>query len=73
VRHAGATDPESGGQFTVKRYREEKAADGAKRIVLEPANPDFEPLVIDASSADDVQVVAEVMRVVSVGDHDLPA
>lgn len=63
VRHAGTTDPESGGHFTVKRYREELGANGERRIVLEPANPSFEPVVVTPSEAGDVRIVAEVVAV----------
>ncbi len=57
VRHGGTADPETGGAFTVKRYR----ADGG-RVVLEPANAEFAPLVVDAG--DEVRVIAEVARVI---------
>jgi SOS-response transcriptional repressor LexA len=56
VRHGGTADPETGGAFTVKRYR---AADG--RIVLEPVNPEFSPLVVN--EGDEVRVIAEVVKV----------
>jgi len=62
VRHAGSADPETGGQFTVKRYRMEEGPDG-RRIVLQPANAAFEPLVIHPSEADEVRVLAEVVQV----------
>ena len=63
VRHAGLTDPETGGQFTVKRYRKETGPNGDRRIVLQPANTEFAPLVLTASDADEVQVIAEVIKV----------
>lgn len=65
VRHSGITDPETGGQFTVKRYRAERSAEGVTRVVLEPANPAFAPVVPTADDADEVRVVAEVVAVVS--------
>lgn len=56
VRHGGTADPETGGEFTVKRYR---AAGG--RIVLEPVNTEFSPLEVNAG--DEVRVIAEVVKV----------
>jgi predicted helicase/SOS-response transcriptional repressor LexA len=64
VRHGGAQDPETGGQYTVKLYREDdKGPKGAKRIVLQPANGEFEPLVITRRDAGEVRVIAEVVEV----------
>ena len=63
VRHAGTADPETGGQYTVKRYREEKAAGGAKQIVLQPANPAFNPLIVAPDQATEIQVIAEVAAI----------
>lgn len=63
VRHAGKTDPEHGGQFTVKLHRVENSPSGEARLVLRPANPEFAPLTFGASDADSVRVVAEVIEV----------
>ncbi|MFO0640726.1 MAG: type ISP restriction/modification enzyme [Polyangiaceae bacterium] len=63
VRHAGTTDPETGGHYTVKRYREEKGPGGRKRIVLQPENPDFEPIVVAPAEAGEVTVIGEVVTV----------
>ena len=61
------TDPETGGRYTVKRYESEKAGmeDSWEhtRIALKPANPAFEPIVLDDASEDTVQVVAELLEV----------
>jgi|SRR5262245_13772466 len=50
VQLRDATDPESGQRYTVKRYESEKAAEGDslrhERILLKPANSDFEPIVL---------------------------
>jgi len=56
VRHAGPTDSETGGQYTVKLYREEQG-----RVVLQPRNAEYEPLVMEAG---EVRVIAEVVEVV---------
>ena len=63
VRHGGPADDETGGQYTVKLYREEKGAKGEKRIRLEPANDEFKPLTITAREANEVRVIAEVVEV----------
>jgi len=68
AQYRGPEDPDTGGQFTVKRYKSEKvpASDGEwehSKIVLEPLNPDFKPIEIKSSDADDVKVVAEFLEV----------
>src|SRR5580693_1584013 len=61
VRHPGVENPETGGHYTVKRYREAKGPTGEKQILLEPANAAFAPIVI-ASGVADVRVIAEVVE-----------
>lgn len=51
VRYSGDPDPETGGQYTVKRYKEARNAKGDRHIVLLPVNPDFSPLVLDRGTA----------------------
>ena len=68
VQYRGAADPETGGAFTVKRYRSEKVeAKGEEwrhgRITLSPINPDFKPIVLTPRSEGDVVVVAEWLAV----------
>lgn len=68
VRHSGVADPTTGGHYTVKRYRSEKAAteDGDwehTRIVLEPLNPDFGPIVLTPADEGEVQAIAELVTV----------
>jgi hypothetical protein len=68
VQYRGAADPETGGAFTVKRYSSEKSesSDGAwqhERIVLEPLNRDFQPILFTREAEGDVQVVAELVKV----------
>lgn len=61
-------DPESGLRYTVKRYESEKV-EGAEhawrhvRIVLQPENPQFEPIVITAEDEMELAVVAELVEV----------
>ena len=68
VQLRDSVDPETGQRFTVKRYRSEKTADAAGwphvRIVLEPTNPDFEPVELTAEHEDSVTVVAELVDII---------
>ena len=63
-----ALDPDTGQRFTVKRYRSEKAVndDGWRHlaIVLEPLNPDYEPIELTAEDESPVAVVAELIEVI---------
>ncbi|MBR4189994.1 MAG: hypothetical protein IKQ55_08540 [Kiritimatiellae bacterium] len=64
AQHRGVADPESGGAYSIKRYRSEKRAtsDGSwrhERIVLEPLNRDFDAIEIGEEDADGVRIVAE--------------
>jgi SOS-response transcriptional repressor LexA len=63
VRHGGQADPETGGQYTVKLYRQQKGAKGTAQIVLQPANPEFAPIVVAPGEIDAVRVLAEVVEV----------
>jgi uncharacterized protein len=68
VQYRGPADPETGGAFTVKRYRSEKSesSEGVwqhERIVLEPLNSDFQPILLTREAEGDVQVVAELAAV----------
>ena len=63
-----ATDPETGGRYTVKRYQSEKAAAGDSwrhaKIILQPANLEFESIVLDDVEEDAVRVVAELLELI---------
>jgi SOS-response transcriptional repressor LexA len=66
VQYRGPADPETGGSFTVKRYRSEKAfsPDGSWRhtkIMLEPLNPEFQPIVFETENEGEIQVIAEYL------------
>ena len=69
IRHAGTVDDETGGEYTVKVYESEKAAqdDGAgwqhSRITLKPLNPDFGAIVLEPDSEDAVSAIAEFVEV----------
>ena len=70
AQYRGIADPDTGGAFTVKRYSSEKEAvkdEGWRhtRVVLSPLNPDYEPIVVSADEAEDIQIVAEFITVLS--------
>lgn len=69
VWHEGATDPETGGEYTVKEYSSRKAPseDGEfehTEIVLSPLNPAYEPIVLTPEHEGHVRVLAEFVEVV---------
>lgn len=68
AQHSGIADPESGGSYTVKRYKSEKMAkDGDSwehgKIILESLNPAYKPIVISENTADEFKVIAEFLLV----------
>lgn len=70
AQYRGIADPDTGGAFTVKRYASEKEVveDGDwrhTRVVLSPLNPDYEPIVVSPDEAEDMQIVAEFITVLS--------
>jgi uncharacterized protein len=70
AQYRGIADPDTGGAFTVKRDSSEKEAaeDGDwrhTRVVLSPLNPDYEPIIVSAKEAEDMQIVAEFITVLS--------
>ncbi len=74
AQHRSIEDSESGGSYTVKRYRSEKKAgpDGSwthSRISLEPLNPAFKPLVLENVDEGEVAVVAELAEVLGAGSN----
>jgi type I restriction enzyme R subunit len=68
VQLRGATDPETGHRYTVKRYESEIAREGDSwrhsRITLRPVNPSFAPIALTGTDEGDIQVVAEFVEVV---------
>ena len=62
-------DPETGQRYTVKRYESEKVKDGNSwrhaRITLKPLNPDFEPIMLTSAEEGELQVIAELVEVLS--------
>lgn len=60
-------DPESGAPYTVKRYKSEKSEDQEgwrhMRIVVQPANADFNPIVLSGTEEGKLQVVSVLVEV----------
>ena len=69
VQMSDATDPETGQRYTIKRYHSEKIQYGESwrhdLITLRPNNPEFEPIVLREREEGKLQVVAELLEVVS--------
>jgi type I restriction enzyme R subunit len=68
AQHRSIHDPETGGSYTVKRYKSQKAAgpEGSwkhNRITLEPLNPEFRQIVIEGVEEEEISVVAEFLEV----------
>lgn len=66
-------DPESGANYTVKRYESEKRDDGEgwrhARVALKPENLEFEPLVFTEAPEEEFAVVAELVEVLRKPSH----
>lgn len=74
VELRNAADPETGSRYTVKRYSSEKVADADggwrhSRVTLSPANPDYEPIVLEHVEEGDLAVVAEFLEVIAQPDE----
>ena len=69
VQLRNEVDPETGHQYTVKRYESEKVQDGDSwkhtRVTLKPVNPLFQAIVLGGVEEDQVQVVAEFVEVLA--------
>ena len=69
VQLRDATDPETGARYTVKRYASEKAGEGDAwrhaKITLKPNNPEFAPIILTDVEEDSLQVVAELLEVIT--------
>lgn len=66
VQYQEIADPETGGSYTVKRYRSEKShsAEGEWRhtkITLEPLNSEFQPVILEPEDEGAIQIIAEYM------------
>jgi len=63
-------DPESGGRYTVKRFK--VVARSGKRITrvrLEPNNREFSPMVLDEDPERELKIIAEFLEVLVPAGH----
>jgi len=69
AQHRDIVDPDTGGSFTVKRYRRVAVSgeDGGRQLgaLLEPLNPDYPTIEIPSDSGEDFRPVAEFLEVVN--------
>jgi SOS-response transcriptional repressor LexA len=69
VQLRDATDPETGERYTLKQYESEKETHGDSwrhsKITLKPINRDFQPIVLSAEDEHQLQVVAELVEVLT--------
>jgi len=71
VQHHDIADPETGGSYTIKRYRRRAGGAGAGagqdrergEIRLEPENPQFPAIVLKDTDAETIRVLAELVEV----------
>ncbi len=62
-------DPDTDLHYTIKEYRRRPEAHYAdeeqmKAVILQPHNPDFQPLVLTSEQADQLRVIAEFLEIV---------
>lgn len=63
-----ARDPESGGRYTVKRFKVAARRDGrVARVRLEPLNKDYEPILLEDDPMRQLTVIAEFVEVLVQG------
>lgn len=68
AQHRAASDPETGGAYSIKRYSSEATTEGDlwrhERITLSPLNPDFPPLSFGPDTPEDaLNAIAEFIAV----------
>jgi SOS-response transcriptional repressor LexA len=66
AQYRGPADPDTGGSYTVKRYRSSKVTEGEeswrhRQIQLAPDNPDYEPIILVPRQEADFRIVAEFL------------
>lgn len=68
AQHRSISDPDTGGSFTVKRYKSKKRIHPDEtwqheEIVLEPLNKSYEPIILSPTTEDELQIIAEFITV----------
>jgi transcriptional regulator with XRE-family HTH domain len=62
--HNGARDPETGGRYTVKRFRVlQRHGRRIAKVRLDPANRDIAPIVLEKDPERELKVIAEFLKV----------
>lgn len=69
VQHNNAEDPESGGKYSIKKYKSKKKFDedgswSHEQIILEPLNNEFKPIIIDNADEGEFIVIAELITTI---------
>ena len=69
VWHSGVSDPQTGGQYTVKVYSSRKVEDlegGWKHVevTLSPRNPAYDSIILTPKDEGEVRVIAEFVEVI---------
>lgn len=69
AQHHDIADPETGGSYTVKRYKSQKQYEKAgtwrhAQIILEPLNNEYEPVVLTGFEEGGFQIIAEFICVI---------
>jgi type III restriction enzyme len=67
AQHRDIVDPETGGSFTVKRYKSTKRMIGGNvvgTIELQPLNREFQPIIL-TNVDDDVTIIGELVQVIA--------
>jgi type III restriction enzyme len=73
VQSRQISDPDTGGSYTLKRYKSEKAFTSENEwqhstITLEPLNPDFGPITLTQESEGDVMLIAEYITTITLDE-----
>lgn len=69
AQHHDISDPETGGSYTVKKYRSEKKLDRDgtlrhEKIILEPLNREYKPIVLPNVEDGEFKIIAEFVAVI---------
>ena len=66
AQHRDIADPETGGSYTVKRYRSAKRnvdGEAVGTIELRPLNREYQPIILTNVSDEDVTIIGELVEV----------
>lgn len=68
AEYRGPADPETGGSYTVKKYRSAKVLDTNghwkhREVSLLPLNPEFEPIILSPADETEFRIVGECLGV----------